>query len=154
MSIPEGFDIWEEHDLILVSNRNVAQELQGHIDRLKPRFENDQLNTISYTKFMQTKDKIIKLEVAEALVQKTMDLYRWACNEGKKQRPASPVDTVPASESKYAVAIGVEGDLPVSPLRGVYFLKMILKDQWRIVVKLDPQETMGTSRMDAISVNF
>ncbi|CAA9960517.1 hypothetical protein CFE70_003944 [Pyrenophora teres f. teres 0-1] len=140
--------------MLLVSNRNLAQELQGHIDRLKSRFEDDQLNTMSRLKFYSIEEKIKELSSANHLIQKTWNLYYWIRDEGKAKRTESPMDTLPASESMYAFAIGVKGDLPVSPLRGLDSLNRMLKDKWRIVAKLDPQEKMGAPPKDSISVNF
>ena len=88
-------------------------------------------------------EKVEELDLATDLVQKTWDLYYWARDEGKIERPGNPFDTVPASESMYAVAIGLEGGKPVSPMRGVSELNTRLVSIWRRMSRLDPMEEMG-----------
>lgn len=115
---------------------------------MKPIFEYAQRNTSVRRKLAMLEEKVDELDLATDLVQKTWDLYYWARDEGKAERPGNPFNTVPASESMYAIAIGLEGDKPVSPMRGVSELNARLVSIWCRVSRLDPMEEMGNPPVD------
>ncbi|KAF1835931.1 hypothetical protein BDW02DRAFT_646510 [Decorospora gaudefroyi] len=118
--------MWQAHDIALASCWEFARELQSQID-----YMNERVSERMRARYDPTEGRILKgyreeLSEATDLVQHTWELYEWERNEGKLSRPSHPWDTQPASQSKYAKALGVKGELPVSPMRGVAQLERLL----------------------------
>ncbi|RMZ71862.1 hypothetical protein GMOD_00009209 [Pyrenophora seminiperda CCB06] len=144
------FSPWNKHDELLATNWKVARKLQSNIDRLRHEFEQDQQHaTTSPQELAALQKKQAELEAATTLCQKTWDIYYWAQDKGREDRAESPWDTAAARQSRYAAAIGLEGEKWISPMRGVLVLNNKLEEAWHGVAKLDALEWEDAAEMEA-----
>lgn len=123
----------------------LARSLLPYIDGMKATFKRDQQNASFPEHRAAIETKLAKIQGATDLIQRTWDLYHWARDEGKGQRPESPWDTALAEESRYAVTIGLEDGKWISPMRGVSELNSKLMNMWYEMAELHRQRQTGRS---------
>jgi hypothetical protein len=127
--------VWERHDQCIYGCDLQARWLKDKItaaqERLKRQDEAD--------KTSEHHDEIVRkwktLQTWQQMVQRTLSLCEWEEAVRMDVRTDSPFDTMPASRSRYAWALNITGDTPVSPIRVVFRLEKLLERALQAIIK-------------------
>jgi hypothetical protein len=127
--------VWQRHDQCIYGCGLQARWLKDKIldaqARLKLQDKADKTGAHH--------DEIVKkwetLKAWQQMVQRTESLCEWEQAVHMNVRTHSPFDTVPASRSRYAWALNIRGDTPVSPMRAVFHLDKKLERVMQLITE-------------------
>jgi hypothetical protein len=125
---------WEQHDELIYGCGVSARWLKTKIEEAKAHLTHqDKVEGTS-----EHHDTIMRkwrtLQTWLRIVQRTESLCEWERAVYTDIRTNSPFDTAPASRSRYAWALNIRGEIPVSPMRAVSQLERILTRALQLII--------------------
>lgn len=114
---------WEIHDTLISTLSSLSAQLLTEITLAEARIDlDDELDCCGDLHSVIFKTWTL-LQSWRNTAQRVSALCDRERLERKTNRTGSPWDTQPAVESRYAWALGVSGEMPVSPLRALLVLE-------------------------------
>jgi hypothetical protein len=127
---------WEMHDKLINTCNTLARTLIATIDKARDRIT---LKDKADKTGEHHKDIVKKWEMLQTWrhrAQRAMNLCDWERLGRTGDRTHSPYDTEPAIRSRYAWALGIRGQTPVSPMRVLWQLERRLNEAVGDVVRI------------------
>jgi hypothetical protein len=119
---------WERHDQCMFGCGFQGRLLKDKIAATQARLKRQDKADKTGAHHEEIARKWKTLQTWQQIVQRTLSLCEW--EEAVRRmnvRTNSPFDTVPASQSRYAWALNIRGDTPVSPMRAAFRLEKLLE---------------------------
>lgn len=127
---------WETHDELISKCSTMAQSLRTDIDEAKDRVDDQDKCDTTGENHAEIVRKWKTLQSWERLAQRTKGLCDWERTRCTTNRTHSPYDTEPAARSRYAWALDLHGQIPVSPTRALSQLERLLSEALAKVVEI------------------
>lgn len=127
--------VWEIHDTLISTLSSLSAKLLTEITLAEARINLDDEVDRGGNLHSAIVKKWTLLQSWRDTAQRVSALCDWERLERKTNRTGSPWDTQPAVKSRYAWALGVKGEMPVSPLRALLVLERRLGEVMGRVVE-------------------
>jgi hypothetical protein len=127
--------VWQRHDQCIYGCGLQARWLKDKTVDAQARLERQDKADKNGAHHTDIVKKWETLKVWQQMTQRTESLCEWEQAVHMDIRMDSPFDTLPASRSRYAWALNIRGDTPVSPMRAVLHLEKKLERAMQLIME-------------------
>ena len=119
---------WGNHDDLITTLASAARTLRSESTKAVFRITSEDEEDRSGEHHAELVEEWRLLQARQDLAKITINLCDWERLGRAMNRSHSPWDAEPAVRSRYAWALGMSGDTPVSPMRALFELEKRLCD--------------------------